>query len=47
MPLFLLLALSFSKEIEQNLMKGIILPIALVPQKGTLAAPGKIVALRL
>lgn len=47
MPLFLLLALSFSKEIEQNLMKGIILPIALVPQKGTLAAPGKTVALRL
>lgn len=47
MPLFLLLALSFSKEIEQNLMKGIILPVALVPQKGTLAVPGKIVSLRL
>lgn len=47
MPLFLLLAFSFSKEIEQNLMKGIILPVALVPQKGTLAAPGKIVSGRL
>lgn len=47
MPVFLLLALSFSKEIEQNLMKGIILPVALVPQKGTMAAWGKIVSLRL
>lgn len=47
MPLFLLLAFSFSKEIEQNLMRGIILPVALVPQRGTLAAPGKIVSLRL
>ena len=33
MPLFLLLALSFSKKIQQNLMKGNILTIILVPQK--------------
>lgn len=33
MPLFLLLALSFSKKMPQNLMKGNILTITPVPQK--------------
>lgn len=33
MPLFLLLVFSFSKKIQQKLMKGNILTITLVPQK--------------
>lgn len=33
MPLFLFLALSFSKKIQQNFMKGNVLTITPVPQK--------------